>query len=90
MRALLVLGLIVTLAVALKSSHVLQDLGLLGSCRVVSPGGGSQHEWRACEAGKLDGHPNLSSQSCTRWTVIGPVEYWSCPLRAAETRASGP
>jgi hypothetical protein len=88
MRLLLALGLIVVLAVALRTSHALENVGLLGSCRVVSPGGGSQHEWRACEAGKLGGHPDLSGDSCIRWTVVGPVEYWSCPVRAGKAARS--
>ena len=80
-RALVALGAIVALIMAAKDGVVLKDLGLVGSCRPVAAPAGMTVEWRACNPGKLDGHPDLTKQLCISRGKVGTVEYWVCPFQ---------
>lgn len=80
LRAALLIGLIVALGVAVRSSGVLGEIGVLGSCHAVSAPVAVRAEWLACRASRFGGAPDLSARSCARQGAVGAVEYWLCPL----------
>jgi hypothetical protein len=81
-RAFLVLGVFVALVFAAKK-ELLEDTGVIGSCKTISAPARSPNAWWACEPGELGFSPNPEARSCTQWAKIGDVAYWSCPLEAA-------
>ena len=76
-----VVGLaILALMGAIKDGHLPRISGLTGSCSVVQTWtDGTQLE--ACNAGRLEGRPDLSSHGCVSTGTVGSREYWSCPAR---------
>jgi hypothetical protein len=89
-RALVAFGVIVALFFSLKNT-VLDDVGLVGACKVIDTPPGMGGEWLACRSGKLDGYPNLAKRSCTSYGRVWKVEYWSCPfLIERQTTVSAP
>lgn len=87
LRAALLIGLVVALGVAVRGSGVLEELGLLGSCRTIAAPAGVPAEWQACRAGRLGGAPDMAKRSCASQGVVGAVEYWLCPLPSASESA---
>ncbi len=79
-RALAAAGAAVAFFMAAKDGVVFEELGLTGSCRKVPTLEGMGGEWVACDAGKLDGHPDLSGRPCLSQAHVGRVEYWVCPF----------
>lgn len=80
LRALVAVGAIVALLAAVESGVILEDVGLVSSCRTIATPPGTGGEWLACRAGRLDGRPDLTRRSCTSHGLVGAVEYWSCPF----------
>jgi hypothetical protein len=65
---------------AIKDGRLPRVSGLIGSCSVVQTWpDGSQLE--ACEPGRLEGKPDLSSHGCTSSGTVASREYWRCPAR---------
>jgi len=66
------------LMVGVRDGRVLRVAGLTGSCSVVQTSvDGTQLE--ACRAGKLEGMPSLTRQSCADLGLVAGQEYWKCP-----------
>jgi hypothetical protein len=77
-RIVLTATLVLALMVAIKDGRILSKTGLTGSCAVVqTDADGSQLE--ACQAGKLEGLPDLKRQGCKDAGVSGTYAYWRCP-----------
>ena len=77
-RVVIAAVLILVLMVGIKDGRLTRRIGLAGSCHVVQTAlDGTQLD--ACESGRLAGRPDLTSKSCRRSGVSGPVEYWWCP-----------
>jgi hypothetical protein len=77
-RIVLVAIVIVAALAAVKDGRVLRDAGLTGSCKVyANAADGTQ--WEMCEAGRLEGMPDLSGRGCHSAGVRGGAEYWQCP-----------
>ncbi len=79
LRVVLVAALVAALMVAVKDGRVLRHAGLTGSCSSVATPAGQSGSWKACRAGRLEGRPDLSRDSCTSVERVGPLEYWRCP-----------
>ena len=72
--------------VIVKDGRVLRDAGLTGSCKVyANAADGTQ--WERCEAGKLEGWPDLSGRGCTSSGLQGVAEYWRCPAALVSSPA---
>jgi hypothetical protein len=59
-----------------KNGWLLRRTGLEASCKTVAANG-SDH-WVRCNAGVLDGQPNLANDGCTTQWTIGHVKAWYC------------
>lgn len=87
LRRLVIAAVVCALALlALRGAWALRESGMLGRCTVAAtePDGTEQAR---CTAGRLDGLPDLSGKGCTRQTLGGPVEFWSCPAPIASAPA---
>jgi len=73
-------GVVFALMVVVKDGRALRSVGLFGSCRAVTTSAGAAAESRECREGKLDGFPDLSRDACRSVRIVGPREWWSCPL----------
>ena len=78
-RRIFVVALLVLVAmVIVKDGRVLRGMGLTGSCTVYANAvDGTQ--WERCEAGRIEGRPDLSGHGCSSAGVRGRDEYWHCP-----------
>jgi hypothetical protein len=76
---------ILALMILVKDGRALRAVGLTGSCRVVQTGADGS-AWAACRAGKLEGAPDLSRESCSAEGTRGGVRYWRCPASVGSLR----
>jgi hypothetical protein len=89
LRRVFVVGLLIFVAmVIVKDGRVLRGVGLTGSCKVYANAvDGTQ--WERCEAGKLEGWPDLSGRGCSSAGLQGRAEYWHCPSAVVSSPAGG-
>ena len=85
LRILLVGALIFTSMVVIKHDHVLQRTGVVHSCTNVAAPPGDTSTWKACRAGKLEGQPDLTRDSCTEASASATLAYWRCPAPVEAT-----
>ncbi len=71
--------LIFALMLVIKDGRASRNLGLTGSCHAVAAPTGKDGAWFGCDAGRLEGAPDLSRQGCKSVTFVGKREYWRCP-----------
>ena len=72
---------------ALKDGRLLEDAGLVGSCRPVAVAGEGGSTLQACKKGRLDGYPDLTRKSCEQAYLKDGREYWRClaPIVASQS-----
>ena len=74
--------------VAVAKGGMLEQVGLVGSCREVAAPRGGEGVWQQCRAGKLEGRPDLRRDSCQSAGVYHGLEYWHCPAPLAVDRSA--
>ena len=89
-KIIIVGALAIGLMAAIKDGRVLRDAGLLSACTPVTVDGKSDPTMLSCSKGRLDGWPNMTSQSCTLISVRPKHEYWRCaaPVVSSQTPQS--
>ena len=77
-KILIVGALAIGLMAAIRDGRLMRDAGLLSTCNLVTVNGKSDPTLLSCSKGRLDGWPNMTSQSCTLISVRPKHEYWRC------------
>jgi hypothetical protein len=72
-----------------KTEHVLDRAGILGSCAPLTAAAPIDSQWWACKPGELTGYPDRSKDGCKRGIMREEVRYWLCPNALASDGSSG-
>jgi len=78
LKIFLVGALLIGVMAAIKDGRVLKDAGLLSSCTAVATAGKAEPTEMSCSKGRLDGWPDLTTQSCTLVSLGRHREVWRC------------
>ncbi|HEX4324140.1 MAG TPA: hypothetical protein VHZ77_05845 [Gaiellaceae bacterium] len=87
LKILVVGALLVGTMAAIRDGRVLKDAGLLSSCSAVTVRGNSDPTLLSCSKGRLDGWPDMTSQSCNLISVHPSREYWRCAAPVVSSRS---
>ena len=71
----------------IRDGRVLKDAGLLSRCSTVTVNGKQDPTVLGCSKGRLDGWPDMTSQSCNLIAVHPSRQYWRCaaPVVSSQT-----
>lgn len=85
---IIVIGALLVGAMAvIRDGRVLKDAGLLSRCNTVTVNGRQDPTVLSCSKGRLDGWPDMTSQSCNLIAVHPSRQYWRCaaPVVSSQT-----
>jgi hypothetical protein len=87
LKILIVGALLIGTMALIRDGRVLRDAGLLSSCTTTTVDGKSDPSVLSCSKGRLDGWPNMTSQSCNLIAVHPSRQYWRCaaPVVSSQT-----
>jgi hypothetical protein len=87
LKILIVGALLIGTMALIRDGRVLRDAGLLSSCTTATVDGKSDPNVLSCSKGRLDGWPNMTSQSCNLIAVHPTRQYWRCaaPVVSSQT-----
>lgn len=85
-RFLVAVAIIGAVLAYVKTEHVLDRAGILGSCTPLSATAPIDSQWWACKPGELTGYPDRSKDGCKRGVMRDEVRYWLCPDALASGR----
>jgi hypothetical protein len=87
LKIIVVGALLVGIMAVIRDGRVLKDAGLLSRCNAVTLNGKQDSTVLSCSKGRLDGWPDMSSQSCSLIAVHPSREYWRCaaPVVSSES-----
>jgi hypothetical protein len=87
LKIIVIGALLVGLMAVIRDGRVLKDAGLLSNCNAVTVDGKQEPTVLSCSKGRLDGWPDMSSQSCNLVAVHPNREYWHCaaPVVSSQT-----
>jgi hypothetical protein len=90
MRGLIVAAILVfALMLVIKDGRASRHLGLTGNCQTIAAPAGDDAAWTACNAGKLEGAPDLTRHGCKSVKLVGKREYWRCPAGIKSSQNTG-
>jgi hypothetical protein len=87
LRIVVVAALLGAALYGVRDAHVLERSHLLSSCAPVAAAAAPDASWLACRAGRLDGYPDLRTDSCTYSSERAEHQYWLCPAEVVSERA---
>ena len=87
LKILVVGAVLISLMAVIRDGRVLRDAGLLSRCNAVTVDGKADPTLLSCSKGRLDGWPDMTSQSCNLIAVHPNREYWRCaaPVVSSQT-----
>ena len=87
LKILVVGAVLISLMAVIRDGRVLRDAGLLSRCNAVTVDGKADPTLLSCSKGRLDGWPDMTSQSCNLVSVHPSREYWRCaaPVVSSQT-----
>jgi len=86
LKILVVGALAIGLMAVIRDGRVLRDAGLLSRCNVATVNGQTDPTLLSCTKGRLDGWPDMTSQSCNLIAVHPRFEYWRCQAPVVSSR----
>jgi hypothetical protein len=87
MRGVLVGAILIfALMLVIKDGRASRNLGLTGTCHVITAPAGQNGLWEACKPGRLEGAPDLSRHGCKSMSLTSKREYWRCPAGIKSSR----
>jgi hypothetical protein len=87
LKIIFVGALLVGVMAVISDHRVLKDAGLLSNCSTVTVDGKQDPTVLSCSKGRLDGWPDMTSQSCNLIAVHPNRQYWRCaaPVVSSQT-----
>jgi hypothetical protein len=79
-------ALLIGVMAVIRDGRVLRDAGLLSHCSPVAVNGQADPTLLGCSKGRLDGWPDMTSQSCNLIAVHPSREYWRCAAPVVSSR----
>jgi hypothetical protein len=79
-------ALLIGVMAVIRDGRVLRDAGLLSRCSPVAVNGQADPTLLGCSKGRLDGWPDMTSQSCNLIAVHPNREYWRCAAPVVSSR----
>jgi hypothetical protein len=86
LKILVVGALAIGLMAVIRDGRVLRDAGLLSRCNAATVNGQTDPTLLSCTKGRLDGWPDMTSQSCNLIAVHPRLEYWRCQAPVVSSR----
>lgn len=86
LKILVVGAVLIGMMAVIRDGRVLRDAGLLSRCNAVTINGQADPTLLSCSKGRLDGWPDMTSQSCNLIAVHPNREYWRCAAPVVSSR----